>query len=199
MAYTLICMRYTGGTDFSKLLVLSTISEADAPSRFSVGCLQFVDFFPARSPLLYFSINRKVNVSSWFTSSSPTLSEPVVFTFSIPLYTFSRLSELLFPLSISSPWTTQGYFLATANFWPLVSALSSRIMNHLRWAVVMMPYWIISQSSLVNLHAHCWRYGCRFCGNEVVSIVFLPNVFPKIAQHADSVRLLSKSIKMNWK
>ena len=30
-----------------------------------------------------------------------------------------------------------------------------------------------------------------FCGTEAVSTVSLPNVFPEIAQHADSVRLLT--------
>ena len=33
-----------------------------------------------------------------------------------------------------------------------------------------------------------------FCGTEVVNTISLPNVFPKIAQHADSVQLLSFEI-----
>ena len=86
VAHTLIFIRHTEEITFSKLpIVLPTISEADAPSRFSVGYLQFKVFSPARSSLpVPFSMNPKVDVSSWFTPSSPTLSEPVVFTFCVP-------------------------------------------------------------------------------------------------------------------
>ena len=37
-----------------------------------------------------------------------------------------------------------------------------------------------------------------FCGTEAVSTVSLPDNFPEIAQHADSVRFLSFEIAKNY-
>ena len=143
---------------------------------------------PARSSLL-FSMNRKVNVPSWFTELSfPTLSEPAVSKLCIPSYTLSRSSELLLSLSISSTVNdgrlsfsqllTSELLLVLVGSWILYVRLPLLFPTE-PFAKALWSMFMLTTDSAIG-----------FCGTEAVVTVSSPNFPPEIAQHVDSFRLL---------